>query len=81
MSDYPLTLDTIGKLIDHGFIGQGWCRSCQRGGSVNLDAVAAKVGRDWVFIQRKWPVTCPYCGSDDVETRIAAGERLWRPGN
>jgi hypothetical protein len=49
----------------------GCCVDCGRSGDIDLAALAAKVGEDWVFINRRWPVKCGRCGSRNVETRIA----------
>ena len=68
---YPVTLDTIGKLIDHEMIAFMWCPSCQRAANIDLERLANRVGRDWYFVARRWPVKCAECGSSDVETRIA----------
>ncbi len=67
-----LSLDTLGKLIDHGCEASLWCRTCKSVGDIDLAGLAARLGRDWMFVGQAWPVTCPRCGSNDVEARIAA---------
>jgi hypothetical protein len=44
---------------------------CQRSANIDLEKLAERIGRDWYFIARRWPVKCVECGSSDVETRIA----------
>ena len=77
---HPLSLDTIGKLIDHDYEAFLWCRTCKSVGDIDLARVAEEVGRDWMFVGRRWPVRCR-CGSDEVETRIAAREKGRRVGH
>ena len=76
---HPLSLDTIGKLIDHDYEAFLWCRTCKSVGNIDLPRLAEEVGRDWMFVGRPWPVHCK-CGSDDVETRIATREKGRRVG-
>ena len=72
---YPVTIDTIGKLIDHEMVAFMWCPSCQRSADIDIERLAERIGRDWYFIGRRWPVKCTECGSSDVETRIAPKSR------
>lgn len=69
---YPLTVDTLGKLIDVGHHLQPHCDDCGNGLRVDMDRLAAKVGRDFYYIGRRFPLHCPLCGSDDVSTRISS---------
>jgi hypothetical protein len=83
---HPLSLDTIGKLIDHGYEVFLWCRTCKSVGDIDLAWLAEQVGRDGMFVGRRWPVQCLACGNDDIETRITAREKVVgqarpRPGN
>jgi hypothetical protein len=68
-------IDTIGKLMAWKARSTarvfGCCIDCGRSGDIDLAALAEKVGPDWVFINRRWPVKCGRCGSRNVETRIA----------
>jgi len=64
---YPVTIDTIGNLIDHEMIAFMWCTSCQRSADIDLGRLAERVGRDWYFIARRWPVKCAGCGRSGVE--------------
>jgi hypothetical protein len=41
---YPVTIDTIGKLIDHEMIAFMWCPSCQRSADIDLEGLAERVG-------------------------------------
>jgi hypothetical protein len=80
MSDpiYPLTISTIGDLIDTDRVVVGWCVPDSTSFEIDLQALADQVGREWVFIRQKWPVRCPHCGAD-VEIRIGARERRPKP--
>ena len=66
-----LTLDTIGKLIEHRCEVTLWCRRCKSVGDVDLQRVAADRGQGWMFVGQRWPLTCEDCASDDVAIRIA----------
>jgi hypothetical protein len=68
---YPVTLDTTGKLIDHEMMAFMYCPSCSRSADIDLEKLAERVGRDWYFIARPWPVKCADCGNGDVEVRIS----------
>jgi hypothetical protein len=67
---YPVTVDTIGKLYDRCMQAFMYCRSRHRGADIDLPRLIGHVGREWVFIGRRWPVKCANCGSGDIETRI-----------
>ena len=74
-STYPVTIDTLGKLIEHGMGAFLWCPTCSRAGriagrDIDLERLAEHVGRDWYFINRRWPVRCAICGERNVEMRI-----------
>jgi hypothetical protein len=69
---HPLSHDTFGKLIDDGYEAFLWCRSCRSIGDVDIPRLAEHVGRDWMFVGRRWPVHCAACGSEDIETRLSA---------
>ena len=68
-----LSLDTLGKLIDNECEAAIWCRTCKSVSDIDLPSLALRVGRDWMFVGKTWPVTCAQCGSGDVEARIVAG--------
>ena len=67
---YPVTIDTIGKLIEHGMGAFLWCPACSHCADIDLERLAARVGRDWMFVGRRWPVKCAQCGEPKVEVRI-----------
>ena len=72
---YPATIDTIGALIDHDIGAFLLCCSCLNAGrpdvrDIDLERLAEHVGRDWVFINARWPVRCATCGNRGVEVRI-----------
>jgi hypothetical protein len=74
---YPAVIDTLGKLIDHGMGAFTTCPTCLKVGrpdvrDIDLHKLAARVGRDWCFINRRWPVKCATCGEPNVKVRIAA---------
>lgn len=60
MSDKGI-IETVGDLKRRGLGVTGHCRAHgQR--DVDLDQVIAKVGADWVYIGRRWPIKCAVCG-------------------
>jgi len=74
---YPVTIDTRGQLIDHGMGAFVQCSTCLKAGrphvrDIDLNRLAGHLGRNWCFINRRWPVRCAACGERDVTVRIAA---------
>ena len=72
---YPVTIDTLGKLIEHGMGAFLWCPTCSQAGRVDardidLKRLAERVGRDWYFVNRDWPIRCAACGEQKVKVRI-----------
>ena len=72
---YPAVIDTLGRLIDHGMGAFMLCRACLNADrphvrDIDLNRLAGHLGRDWCFINRRWPVKCAVCGERDVEVRI-----------
>ena len=58
---YPATIDTLGKLIDHGMGAFMLCPSCLNAGrshvrDLDLARLAGHLGRNWCFINRRWPI-------------------------
>lgn len=79
MANYPLTVDTLGKLIDVGHHLQPQCADCGSGLRVDMEKLAAKAGRDFKFIGRRFPLRCPLCGSGDVSTRVSSAPPAGHP--
>jgi hypothetical protein len=73
---YPLTVDTIGKLIALGIGAGGWCPTCQKIRDIDLNKVAEKVGRDWRYIGAHWPVKCRDCGTSLKVSLTRAAEAM-----
>ena len=74
---YPVTIETLGNLIDHGMGASLSCPTCLKAGrpdvrDIDLKQLAERVGRDWCFINRRWPIRCATCGEREVEVRITA---------
>ena len=72
---YPAVIDTLGRLIDHGMGAFMLCRPCLRADrphvrDIDLNRLAGHLGRNWNFINRRWPVKCAVCGERDVKVRI-----------
>ena len=72
---YPAVIDTLGRLIDHSLGAFVQCPTCLRVGrpdvrDIDLNRLAGHLGRDWNFINRRWPVKCATCGERYVEVRI-----------
>jgi len=64
---YPVTIDT---LIEHKMGAFLSCPTCRHAGDIDLERLAGRLGRDWTFINRRWPVRCARCGNRNVEVRI-----------
>jgi len=74
---YPVVIDTLGKLIDHGRGAFMRCPTCAEAGrpdvrDIDLTRLAGHLGRNWRFINRRWPVKCATCGEKTVKVRITA---------
>src|SRR3954463_11680230 len=92
---YPAMIDTIGKLIDHGMGAFMACPTCLKAGQpdvrdIDLNRLAGHLGRNWCFIDRRWPVKCATCAAaarNPVEAArtqkplpaVATGEGLSAP--
>jgi hypothetical protein len=72
---YPLSVDTLGKLIALGMGAWGWCPTCRKGRDIDLDKLAATLGHGWkinvVLYPRRVrrPVKCRDCGAR-LEVRL-----------
>ena len=77
-ASFLLSLDTIGKLIEHRCEVTLWCRACKSVGDVDLQSVAAQRGPDWMFVGQRWPLACGHCGSDDVAMHVVPPRRTGR---
>jgi hypothetical protein len=53
---HPLTVDTLGKLIDAGQHLQASCEDCGGGLRVDMNRLAAKVGRNFGYVGRRLPL-------------------------
>ena len=74
---YPATINTLGKLIDHGMGAFLCCPTCLKAErpdarTIDLNRLAGHLGRNWCFINRRWPVKCATCGEPNVTVGIAA---------
>jgi hypothetical protein len=75
MAEIPVTpIDTLGKLMAWKARSTarafGCCLDYGHFGGINLAVLADRVGPDWYFLNRPWPVKCGRCGSKRVETRV-----------
>lgn len=69
-----ITLETLGDLIDGGHTIWATCSSCRHSAKLDLHAIAELKGRDWVTINKRWPVKCSACGGRRTTvTLIVAG--------
>jgi len=51
------------------------CPKCLKAGrpdvrDIDLNRLAGHLGRNWCFINRRWPIKCATCGERDVKVRI-----------
>jgi hypothetical protein len=61
---HPIVLSTIGHLIDYGYRLSSWCSVCFRHGEIDLQALAARVGRDRSYLRPSLRFRCKECGTD-----------------
>jgi uncharacterized Zn finger protein len=67
----PITLRTVGDLLDHGYTLSAWCPSCHRFGKVDLHAVAERLGRDRSYLRPSVRYRCKECGTVTDHGQIA----------
>ena len=77
----PVSIDTLGKLIDYGIGAFMVCPTCAKAGRSDvrdIDRLAGHLGRNWCFIKRRWLVKCATCGERSVEVWITPSVRtIW----
>lgn len=66
----PITIATVGDLIDNDIRMHAECRACQHKAWVDLDTVAERVGRDHSYLRGNLKLTCSACGSRDIASVI-----------
>ncbi len=88
MSEYPLVIDTIGKLIDGGYELGAHCaeRGCNHFGWLDLEMLAKRLGRDHRSMRADLVphLRCSRCGSKNVSITLHpptrstyGGETAW----
>ena len=56
-------IETLRDLIDnHRGVG-AWCPGGHGFRPIDMDVLIARLGRDWPYGGRRWPVCCAICGS------------------
>lgn len=63
-------INTPRTLIENGYEVVGYCRQCRHSSVVDLEKVAARMGWDWDYIGKRWPLKCAACGCPDNDIRI-----------
>lgn len=58
----PVIIETLGALIEHGHTMSAQCETCRHSARVDLEALAGRIGRDWVYVGARPPLTCSACG-------------------
>jgi hypothetical protein len=59
----PHIVGSLGQLLDNHMTAHSWCRLCNVGRKINLNVMIAQLGRDWVYVGKRWPIKCRKCGS------------------
>ncbi len=67
----PVTISTVGDLIDRRMSLSAHCGVCGRSSRVDLEALAARVGRDAVYVGGALRLVCAGCGARDVSITVA----------
>ena len=68
MPDY-ITLDTLGRLYEHGHSLFGYCLRCRSSFDIDMVALIAERGPNSQVVGMV-PIPCPRCGSTKTERRI-----------
>lgn len=67
-----ITVRTLGDLIDQGYGLNGSCYPCKRYEPIDLHALAKRLGRDFVFINRlEGKLVCRSCKQKTVRIALA----------
>jgi len=67
-------IETLGDLVDHHHRVGAWCPHCADFRPLDIHRLIARLGRDWRYVGRRWPVCCAVCGSRLMIT-IAGDQR------
>jgi hypothetical protein len=72
----PITISTLGDLLD-SHMGLSWaCDDCHRSLDLTLARAIELWGRDQVYVRWRAPVRCAGCGSRNVSMRVLADVRI-----
>jgi hypothetical protein len=67
-------IETLGDLIDNNHRVGAWCPGGHGFRPIDMNVVIARLGRDWRFVGRGWPICCAVCDSRLMIT-IAGDQR------
>jgi hypothetical protein len=57
------TIETLGDLIDNHHRVSAWCPHFAGFRPLDMNKLIARLGRDWRYIGRRWPVVRSECGT------------------
>jgi hypothetical protein len=67
-------VQTLGDLVDNDHRVGAWCPGGHGFRPIDMNLLIARLGRDWRFVGRGWPIVCAVCGSRLMIT-IAGDQR------
>ena len=68
------TICTLGDLIDNHHGVGAWCPGGHGSRPLDMAVLIARLGRDWRYVGRRWPICCAVCGSR-LQVTIAGDQR------
>jgi hypothetical protein len=69
----PITIRTLGDLVDRDYALDAWCRHCLRGRRLSIDPLVERMGRDADYLGDALArrLRCEVCGGRDVAVNIS----------
>jgi hypothetical protein len=68
-------IETLGDLIDNHHRVGAWCPGGHGFRPIDMDVLIARLGRDWRYGGRRWPVCCAVCGA--IGGNVAPANLMW----
>lgn len=59
----PIIISTLGDLKQHGYRASGCCQAHGMR-EIDIDVMIGRLGENWKYTGRRWPITCRDCGGD-----------------
>lgn len=74
----PIGISTLGDLRREGMTASGYC-AAHGMRAIDLDRLIERLGADWVYVGRRWPIKCAVCGGPLSSFVSPTGPGMGRP--